>query len=107
PPRSAHARTERDLSRALERGPQRPLMHGAGARDPPRQNFPALGHEWPDQLHVLVIDVVDLVRAELADLAPAEQGPALALRFVAGLLIAAAAAAAARSSLSEWHVYTP
>src|SRR5689334_9720735 len=80
-------------------------MHRARPRDAPRQNLAALRHERPDQLHVLVVDVVDLVRAELADLAAAEQRAALTLRLVAALLVAAAAAAAraARSSVSEWH----
>src|SRR5207245_8469715 len=46
----------------------------------------------------------DLVRAELADLAPAEQRPALPLRLVAALLVAAAPAPAAAPALSEWHL---
>src|SRR5262245_10051778 len=99
-------RNERDLPGALDRHLQLALVHRAGTRDPARQNLAALGHERPDQLHVLVVDVVDLVRAELADLAPAEERPALALRLVALLLVAAAAApaaAATRASLSECH----
>src|SRR3954466_7870563 len=102
-----HVRDERDLARALDRRLQLALVLGAGARDPPRQDLAALGHERPDQLHVLVVDVVDLVRAELADLAPAEQRAPLSLFLVARLLVAATAAAtaaaAARSSLSKWH----
>src|SRR5690242_16512012 len=99
-----HVRDQGDLTRALDRRLQLPLMHRAGAGDAPREDLAALGHERADQLHVLVIDVVDLVRAELADLAAAEQRPPLSLRLVAGLLVAAAAAtAAARASLSEWH----
>src|SRR5437899_12841071 len=101
-----HVRNQRDLSRALDGGLQLALVHRARARDAPRENLAALGHERPDQLDVLVVDVVDLVRAELADLAPAEQRAALALFLVAGLLVlvaAAAPAAAARSSLSECH----
>src|SRR5262247_4487046 len=81
-------------------------MHRAGARDAPRQDLAPLRHEGPQELHVLVIDVVDLVRAELADLPPAEHRPALALLLVARFLVALlAAAAAARSSLSECHGY--
>src|SRR6185295_6689137 len=59
-----------------------------------------------EQLHVLVVDVVDLVRAELADLASTEHRAALALFLVARFLVAAAAAAAApsRTSLSERHL---
>src|SRR5947209_8740351 len=102
-----HVRNQRDLARALDRRLQLPLMHRAGARDAPRENLAALGHERPDQLHVLVVDVVDLVRAELADLATTEERAALSLFLVSRLLVAAAAAAtAARASLSEWHRYT-
>src|SRR5215475_4869203 len=96
-------RNQRDLTRALERDLQLALMHRAGAGNPPRQDFPALRDERSQQLHVLVIDVVDLVRAELADLATAEHGTTLAVLLVAAFLVAAAAATAARSSLSEWH----
>src|SRR4051812_30655621 len=101
-----HIRNERDLAGALDRRLQLALVLGAGAGNAPRQDLAALRHERPDQLHVLVVDVVDLVRAELADLAPAEQRAALSLFLVARLLVAGAAApaaAAARSSLSEWH----
>src|SRR3954452_19740274 len=99
-----HIRDERDLAGALDRRLQLALVLGAGARNAPRQNLAALGHERPDQLHVLVVDVVDLVRTEFADLAPAEQRAALALFLLARFLVAAAAApASARSSLSEWH----
>src|SRR5215472_11152101 len=97
-----HVRDERDLARALDRRLELALMHGAGARDPPRQDLPALGDERRDQLHVLVVDVVDLVRAELADLAAAEQRAALTLGLVAALLVPLAASAGA--SLSERHL---
>src|SRR5262245_6941250 len=95
-----HVRDQRDLSRAFDRRLEFSLVHRARARDPPRQDLAALGHERPDQLHVLVVDVVDLVRAELADLAAAEQRAPLLLALFAALLIAALAAAA-RSLLSE------
>src|SRR5437763_12315290 len=68
-----HIGNERDLPRALDRGLQLALVHRARARDPPRQDLAALGDERADQLHVLVVDVVDLVRAELAHLPAAEQ----------------------------------
>src|SRR5438067_4867772 len=97
-------RYERDLARALDRDLQLALVHRARAGDSARQNLAALGHERPDQLHVLVVDVVDLVRAELADLAPAEERTALALFLVARFLVAGAAAAATRASLSERHL---
>src|SRR5580765_1565884 len=101
-----HIRNERDLPGALDRRLQLALVLGAGSGNAPRQDLAALGHERPDQLDVLVVDVVDLVRAELADLATAEQRAALSLFLVARFLVAgpaAPAAAAPRSSLSEWH----
>src|SRR5579872_2610667 len=101
-----HERDERNLPRALDRGLQLSLMHRARPGDPPRQDLAALGHEGTDQLHVLVVDVVDLVRAELADLAAAEHRPALS-GLVAGLLLGAASTAAARASLSKRHVKPP
>src|SRR5262245_13153754 len=96
-------RNQRDLACALDRRLQLPLVHRAGARDAARQDLAALGDERPQELDVLVVDVVDLVRAELADLAAAEQRAALPLRLVAGLLVVLAAAAA-RSFLSERHL---
>src|SRR6266550_4220026 len=100
-----HVRNQRDLSRALDRHLQLPLVHRARARDATRQHLAALRHERSQELDVLVVDVVDLIRAELADLAAAEHRAALAVLLVAGLLVfvPAAAATAARSSLSECH----
>src|SRR5260221_13046660 len=89
-----HIRNQRDLPGALDGRLQLALVHGAGAGDAPRQNLAALGHEGSQQLDVLVVDVVDLVRAELADLAAAEHRTALAVLLVAGLFVPAAAATA-------------
>src|SRR5580765_1050345 len=89
-----HIRNERDLTGPLDRRLQLALVHRAGAGNTARQNLAALGHERTQQLHVLVVDIVDLVRAELADLPAAEHRPPLPLRFVTGLLVAPAAAPA-------------
>src|SRR3954453_20485015 len=94
-------RNQRDLTSALERGLQLALVHRAGSRNAARQDLPALRHERAQQLDVLVVDVVDFVRAELAHLAAAEHRPALSLLLVPALLVAAAAAS--RASLSECH----
>src|SRR6266545_1150837 len=64
---------QRQMARPLDRLLQEALVPGAGPGDPPRQDLRALGDELLQQLHVLVVDVVDLVRAELADLAAAEE----------------------------------
>ena len=63
------------------------------------KDIAALGHEARQHAHVLVVDVVDPLRAELADLAAAEHPAALAVLLVAGGLGATSAALAARSCL--------
>src|SRR5205085_12375608 len=93
-----HVRNQGKLPRPLDRGLQLPLMHRTGARDAPRQDFAAFGYERAEQLRVFVIDIVDLVRAELADLPAPEHRPPLLLLFVGALLVAAPAAAPSPSS---------
>src|SRR5262245_54430811 len=91
---------------AHDRHAQLPLVLRAGARDAARKHLRALRHEARQQLDVLVVDVVDLVRAELADLASTEERPALTLTG----LVAAAGCATATSGTgflgSKWHDYT-
>jgi hypothetical protein len=82
---------QRQLTRPLDGRVQLALVRRARARDAARQNLPALRHERSEQLDVFVIDVVDLVGAELAHFAPAEQRSLLPV-----LLVSAAAAAAFR-----------
>src|SRR5262245_27661397 len=59
-----------DGARALDGQRQLALVLGAGAEHAPRQQLSALGDEGDQHLHVLVVDVVDLVGAEPAHLAP-------------------------------------
>src|SRR5262245_11717513 len=94
-------RDQRELARAHDRRAQLPLVHGARAGNPARQNLRSLRHERHQQLHVLVVDVVDLVRAELAHLPPAEHRTALTVLPLLAALPArfAAAATTAESSL--------
>src|SRR5688572_31879320 len=87
-------RDERQLARPHDRRAQLALVHGARARDATRQDLGPLGDERHQELGVLVVDVVDLVRAELADLAAAEHRPAL-LAVLARLPRGARATAAA------------
>src|SRR5262249_33436691 len=68
---------ERDVARPLDGQRQLALVLRAGPEHAPGQDLAPLGHEAGEQLHVLVVDVVDLVRAELADL-PAPEEVALA-----------------------------
>src|SRR5205823_3385595 len=67
-----HVRQERYGARLFDRMREETLVPRAAARDASRDDLPPLGHEIPQAAHVLVIDQVDAVRAELADLAPAK-----------------------------------
>src|SRR5262249_29075764 len=95
---------QRQLTGTLDRRLQFALMHRARAGNPPRQDFAALRHERTEQLHVFVVDIVDFIRAEFADLTAPEHRPALSLLLVFVFFVAPAAAAA-RASLSKWHRY--
>src|SRR5262249_12284897 len=90
-----HIRYQRELARPLDRRRQLPLVHRARARDPPRLDLPALGQERRQQPDVLVIDVVDLLRAELAHAATAEKASTRGVTALAFVLVAALAPAAA------------
>src|SRR5262245_66609164 len=65
-------RQERHRSRLLDGVRQRALVPGTAARDAPRDDLAALAHEAPEPAHVLVVDEIDLVHAELAHLPPSE-----------------------------------
>src|SRR6185503_17605893 len=96
-PSIRRVRQQRELPCTNDGHAQPALMLRARAGNPPRQHFAALGNEAAQQLDVLVVDVVDLVRAELADLATTKE-PAAALTragLVARLGVLAAAAAPA------------
>src|SRR6187399_703245 len=92
-----HVRNQRQLTRALDRRLQLPLVQRAGAGDPPRLDLAALGQERRQQADVLVVDVVDLLRAELAHAAPAEEpaARAIAALVLVGVFALRPAAAAA------------
>src|SRR5437773_8009362 len=70
-----HVRQERHGARLLDRMRELTLMPRAAAGDPPRDDLAPLGDEVPQPAHVLVVDQVNPVRAELADLAAAEAAP--------------------------------
>jgi hypothetical protein len=98
-------RQQRELTRANDGDAQSALMLRARAGNPPRQHLAALGDKAAQQLDVLVVDVVDLVRAELADLAAPEKAAATTLSagLVAGLAVFAAAARAALLRTTKRH----
>src|SRR6266511_3609749 len=60
---------QRHLSGVLDRRRDVALVLGAVPRDPPGADLAAVAHELPQQVNVLVVDVVLLVSAELAELA--------------------------------------
>src|SRR3970040_2064169 len=72
-----HEREQGDVAGALDGHRELPLVGGAGARDPPRQDPPALLHEAPETSDILVVDLLHLVHAELADLLPTITLPSL------------------------------
>src|SRR4029078_4651639 len=108
-------RQERDVSRPLDRQRERALVRGAGPEHPSRQDLAPLGHEPGEELHVLVVDVVDLVRAELADppapeevalarvLAASAAGPARTTTSATRAAPATSASASAKSASTEAH----
>src|SRR6202035_1588826 len=57
-----------DRAGALQRGRQRTLVAGARSRDATRKDFAAVAHESTEPRDLLVVDVVDLLDAEAADL---------------------------------------
>src|SRR5688500_6057428 len=67
-----HVRQQGDRAGALDRVREVALVPRAAAGDAARDDLAALGDQAAQPAHVLVIDEIDLVRAELADLPPAE-----------------------------------
>src|SRR6266540_2580165 len=59
---------QRHLAGVLDRRRDVALVLGAVARDPSGADLAAVAHELPQQVHVLVVDVVLLLGAELAEL---------------------------------------
>src|SRR5690348_11492900 len=61
---------ERHLARPLDRHRHLSLVTPAGPGDPPRPDLALLGHVPPQLVVVLVVDLLDLLLAEVAGLAP-------------------------------------
>src|SRR6266568_3691451 len=77
-------RQQGNVARLLDRRRKTPLMRSAYARQPARHDLAALSDELPEHAVVLVVDVLDLFHAELADfLAPEKLASAFA-RWSAG-----------------------
>src|SRR3984893_6263575 len=77
-------RQQSNVAGLLDRRRKTPLMGSAYARQPAGHDLAALRHELPEHAVVLVVDVLDLFHAELADfLAPEKLASAFA-RWSAG-----------------------
>src|SRR2546423_301833 len=68
-------RQEREEARALDRLRELPLVAGGGAGDARRDDLARLVDEILEHLDVLVVDPLDFLGGEAAELAPAEQRP--------------------------------
>src|SRR5690606_31918710 len=58
------------LSGPLNGPGQLPLIFGGRSRHPARQDFAPLADELAQQVHILVVDVLDFVDRKIADLTP-------------------------------------
>jgi len=61
-------RKQRDVTRALERDGEAPLVPSAGSGHPPRQDLASLAHEATKARDLLVVDEVNLLDTEVANL---------------------------------------
>src|SRR5216117_2633359 len=101
-------RHQREIARALDRRRELALVVGARSGDPCRDDLAVLADEVLQQMDVLVVDPVDLLGGEAAELAALE-------KLLRALLFALAVSAPAFSlafseaaSTSGWgHVYSP
>src|SRR6266511_1778098 len=82
---SSRVRKQGHLPCVLHRGGHRPLVLRAVAGDSPSPDLAALGHELTQQRDVLVVDEVDLLFAEHAELLLLLLLPALLLFLPAWL----------------------
>jgi hypothetical protein len=62
-----------DIASPLDSGCQAALVRCAHAGETPRHDLAALGHELLQQPHVFVIDIVNFLDTELADLFAAKE----------------------------------
>src|SRR5690606_2280782 len=58
------------LSGPLNGPGQLPLIFGGRSRHPARQDFAPLADELAQQVHILVVDVLDFIHRKIADLTP-------------------------------------
>src|SRR5437773_12406797 len=90
-------------ARALDRIRELPLVAGSGAGDARRNDLAGLVDEVLQDVDVLVVDPLDLLGGEAAELAAAEQGPLALVLLVLGEL----AFSFAFTSAGRGHSYSP
>src|SRR6185369_10298193 len=98
-------RQQRGDARALDRVLELALMQRAGAGDAARKDLPALRDELLQHLHVFVVDVLELLDAELADALAAIEELLLATLRAAGAGRTSAAFRSSSTSCSRSHVW--
>src|ERR1039457_70127 len=91
-------RQQRDVPRLLDRVREPPLMRRAHARNAARHNLAPLRYEGVQHLHVLVVDIVDLLDAEPANLLAPE-----ILFLLGGNRLVAAGGALRRAAWSSFR----
>src|SRR5947209_16714270 len=72
-----HVGQQRELTGALDGAGDLALVAAAGSRDAPRADLPAVGDESPQRGDVLVVNLLDLLAAVRAWLAPRRSRRAL------------------------------
>src|SRR5437588_18756 len=72
-------RQQRNIPRPLNGRCQPALVRRAHAGQPPWDDLAALSHKLPEQTHILIVNVVDFLHAELADFLATEKFPSAAL----------------------------
>src|ERR1700680_4917166 len=77
-------RQQSNIARLLDRRRKTPLMRSAYARQPARHDLNALSDELSEHAVVLVVAVLDLFHAELADFLAPEKLAAAFARWSAG-----------------------
>jgi hypothetical protein len=91
---------ERYVASALDGFGQHALVRSTGATDATRQDFPALGNEALQHLYILVINEVNLLAAEAADLATVHATAAASAPATVSTIAVAATTTASASTFA-------
>src|SRR6266508_2197000 len=101
-------RHQREIARALDRRRELALVMGARSSDPRRDDLAVLADEVLQQIDVLVVDPLDLLSGEAAELAALEKLLRALLFALAVAALAFSLAFSEAASTSGWgHVYSP